>query len=324
MFGDVSYNVTDNLRLIGGVRWTEDDKEFSFDFERFAGNLFGIPPTTELILIDESWDEWTPRFVVEYSFADAGVINSGMVYLSAAKGFKGGGFSAISTASTEAVGVYDPDTNWTYEAGLKADWWDSRLRTNLAYFFSDIEDIQQNSTNPLGPGLEFPVDNIGDAEIQGLEAEITAVPVDGLRLFVAGTFFMDGEYSNLNPNGSAALAPALYGVKAETPQTPDFAYTIGFDYTYDLPGDLFGELAFGADYYEIDEYITASTNDFLNKGWDQWNGFIRVGLAENWELKLTGKNLSDSDNITSGSRGLGGFVMSPPREVLFTATYRMQ
>ena len=69
----------------------------------------------------------------------------------------------------------DPETNWTYEGGLKADWFDGRLRTNLAYFFSEIEDIQQNSTAGSDDGsFEFPVQNSGDAEIQGLEFEITA------------------------------------------------------------------------------------------------------------------------------------------------------
>ncbi len=330
-FGDVSFNITDNLRLIGGLRWTEDDKKFRYDFERYD-NFFNcctgfaglLPPTTEIIEFENDWSETTPRFVVEYSFGNVGdVLAGGMVYASAAKGFKGGGYSAISIITTEAVGVYEPDVNWTYEAGLKADWWSSRLRTNLAYFFSDIEDVQQNSTNPTGPGLEFPVDNIGDAEIQGLEAEITTVPVDGLRFFLTGTFFMDGEYKNLNPEGSAALAPDLFGVVAQTPQTPDYAYSIGGDYTIDLPGDFFGDLAFGADYYKIDDYVTASTNEFYNTGWDQWNGFIRLQMADNWEVKVTGKNLSDEDNVTSGSRGLGGFVMAPPREYLLQLTYRL-
>ena len=86
---------------------------------------------------------------------------------------------------------------------------------------------------------------------------------------------------------------------------------------------MFGELSFGLDYYDIDEYVTAATNDFLNEGWDQWNGFIRVDMLDNWELRLTGKNLGDEDNITSGSRGLGGFITSPPREYLFQVTYRL-
>ena len=82
-------------------------------------------------------------------------------------------------------------------------------------------------------------------------------------------------------------------------------------------------LSFGLDYYEIDDYITAATNDFHNSGWDMTNGFIKLNLADNWELKLTGKNITDERIITSGSRGLGGFVYLYPEEYLFSVTYRM-
>ena len=53
------------------------------------------------------------------------------------------------------------------------------------------------------------------------------------------------------------------------------------------------------------------------------NGFIQLNVADNWELKLTGKNITDEVIITSGSRFLGGFVYLYPQEYLFTVTYRM-
>ena len=243
-----------------------------------------------------------------------------LLYVQAAKGFKGGGFSAIALASTAPVGSYDPETNWTYEAGMKADWLGNSLRTNLAYFYSDISDIQQNATDTTSAGFEFPVENSGDAEIQGLEFEITAVPVDGLNLYLNGSL-MHGKYKNLNPDSAAAAASVLYGVEADTPQTPDYTVSVGFDYTHDLPGEMFGDLTFGANYYTIDDYITAATNDFKNSGWDIWNAFVSMELGKNWQVRLAGNNLSDDFIVTSGSRGLGGFIALPPREVLLSVMY---
>ncbi|MCZ6853992.1 MAG: TonB-dependent receptor, partial [Gammaproteobacteria bacterium] len=327
VFGEASFNFTDNWTGTLGLRYTDDSKDFIFDFERFAGNFFDccfpgfiglFPATMETIPLTADYDEWTPRAVIEYSF-DSPV----MLYGSVAKGFKGAGFSAISIFTTEAVFAYRPSTNWTYAAGMKADWLGSRLRTNLEYFFSDIEDKQENVTSSTGSGLEFPVQNSGDAEIQGLEAEITAVPVSGLNLFLTGTFFGDAEYKNLDPLSAAAQAPALFGVQPQVPQVPDYAFAIGFDYTFALPGQFFGDFSFGFDYYTIDDYVTAAGNEFQNSGWDQWNGFISMGIGERWELRVNGKNLGDETNVTSGSRGLGGLIFNPPREYLFTATYRM-
>jgi outer membrane receptor protein involved in Fe transport len=115
-----------------------------------------------------------------------------------------------------------------------------------------------------------------------------------------------------------------FGVEPQTPQTPDYSFDIGFDYTFDFSGNnALDAISFGADYYKIDEYITAATNDFLNSGWDQWNAFVGLDIADNWRVQWTGKNLSDETNVTSGSRGLGGFIYLPPREYLLTVTYKM-
>lgn len=326
VFGEASYQFTERLKGTAGVRWTDDEKDFDFLFERLPGNLFDIaiapgffPPITETIQLEGSYSEVTPKLGLDYTF-DIGS-DSGLLYFQAAKGFKGGGFSAIALASTAPVGVYEPETNWTYELGLKADWLDSRLRTNLAYFFADIEEIQQNAT-VVGAGFEFPVQNSGDAEIKGLEFEITAVPAPGLNIFLSGSL-LDGEYTRLNPNSAAAAARITLGVEPLTPQTADYAINVGFDYTFDWPGEVIDDVSFGLDYYEIDDYITSATNEFFNSGWDTLNGFVSVGFGENWRLRLSGKNLADDTIVTSGSRGLGGFIFLPPREVLLTLTYRM-
>ena len=322
VFGDVSYNFTDNFRGTAGLRYTDDDKTFDMVFQSLIPPNFPPDPTLdppELIPLAVQFDDWLPRVVLEYTFADSAV----MLYGSAAKGFKGGGFSSIAITNTSAVVSYLPEENWTYAVGLKAEWLDSRLRTNLEYFFSDISEIQQNSTVDDGMGnLSFPVQNSGDAEIQGLEFEIVAVPTDGLNLFFSGSF-LDGEYTKIDPGSAVGQAPALFNIpKAETPQTPDYAINIGFDYTIDFSGRV-NSLSFGLDYYEIDDYVTAATNDFKNSGWDMTNGFIKLNIADNWELKLTGKNITDERIITSGSRGLGGFVYLYPEEYLFSVTYRM-
>ena len=331
-FGEASYQVTDGLKLTAGLRWTQDEKDFNGTFNGAPicmdpdpndTDMNGISDTCELP--PDQWDNGiknqvlTPKFGIDYLIeTDGGIIDSTLFYGLAAKGFKGGGYSAIAVAGTDAYSQYNPEKNWTYEAGVKADWFNRILRTNIALFFSEIEDIQQNVTT----GTEFPVQNSGDAEIKGIEFEIVVSPIDGLNLFTSGSF-LDGKYTRLEPGSAAANAPIDYGVTAIPPQTPDYAFTVGFDYTIDLPGDVFGDASIGLDYYETDEYITSATNDFLNSGWDQLNGFIALEFLDNYELRLSGKNLTDEYIVVSGSRALGGFVTLPPREWLLSLTYRM-
>jgi outer membrane receptor protein involved in Fe transport len=134
---------------------------------------------------------------------------------------------------------------------------------------------------------------------------------------------MDGKYTRLEMDSSAFAAIEIYGVQPQTPQTPDYSFDIGFDYTFDFSGNVLSDISFGADYYRIDDYITAATNDFYNSGWDQWNAFVGLSITDNWRVQLTGKNLGDKANVTSGSRGLGGFIYLPPRQYLFTVTYSL-
>jgi iron complex outermembrane receptor protein len=245
-----------------------------------------------------------------------------MIYGSRAEGFKGSGFSAIALFSADGVGAYDPEENVTWEAGLKADWFDNTLRTNLAYFYSEIDEIQQNATDLSNPAqLEFPVQNSGDAEIKGLEFEISAVLWDNLDLFLVGSL-MDGKFTRLNADSAAAAARTLLGVEPTTPQTPDYSYSIGFDYTFPCSRGACEGVSFGANYYKTDDYVTAATNEFRNSGWDQVNAHINVDVDENWQVALTGKNLADDFIVVSGSRALGGFVSLPGREVMLMLNYR--
>jgi iron complex outermembrane receptor protein len=319
VFGEASYNITDALKVTAGIRYTEDDKDLDFLFNP----LFPAPGAPVPITLNVNPDDWTPKLGIDYVFETDGVLNSGLLYASYAEGFKGAGFSAIAISSADSVGTYDAENNETYEVGFKGEWFNNRLRTNLAYYFSDITDIVMNSTLVLPDGnLAFPVDNQGDAEIQGLEFEITAVPIDGLNLFFSGTAFTDGEYTRVVPGSASDDVRRDFEVEPQTPQTADYSFNIGFDYTFEMPGNLIRAVTFGSDYYEMDDYFTAATNDFHNEGWDIWNAFISADIGENWQLKLTGKNLSDDDIITSGSRGLGAFVVTYPREYLLEATYR--
>ncbi|MDJ0928589.1 MAG: TonB-dependent receptor [Gammaproteobacteria bacterium] len=318
VFGEVNFNFTDELRGTLGLRWTEDDKELDYRFVDVAG----MGANNSVQKLTGKYDEVTPRFALDYNLnPDSGTVDSMLLYAQVARGFKGGGFSGI-TIFGPTPAPYDPETNWTYEFGLKADWAGNRIRTNLAYFFMDVEDIQQNATVTLpGGGTAFPVQNSGDAEIQGLEFELSAVPVDGLNIWLNGSL-LDGKYKNLRAGSAAANAPTDWGVKPTPPQLPDYVFDIGFDYTIDIGEGFFSDVTFGADFYKIDNYVTAATNDFFNSGWDQLNGFIAVGIGENWEIKAVGRNLTDEVNVTSGSRALGGYIVMSPREYLFQISYR--
>lgn len=321
VFGQADYKITDALKATVGLRWTKDEKDFDIAIQQLPTIIFPGGRTAPVSLSNE-YDAWTPKFGLDYTFEPTDSIDSLMTYVSAAKGFKSGGYNGIALLSLDdSTNPYFPEENWTYEVGVKADLLDRKLRVNAAYFYDEITDLQLNAT--LNGGASFPVQNAGDATIQGLELEVTAIPVRGLSLF-ANLALMDGKFDRLTPNSAPQQAIAAYGADPEPPQIPEYTFTLGFDYGFDVPlGASGGRVSFGADWFRTDDYVLAATNDFIIDGYDRVNGFVALGVGESWEARLSVKNIADDETIVSGGRALGGFIMLPPREYLFSVSYKM-
>ena len=316
-FAQVDYRLSDALKVTGGVRYTEDKKTFKLDWK----SLLGAPPA--LINLKNTYSEVTPRLGVDYTLPASGNVDSMLLYASAASGFKSGGYNGIAIFNpNDAKAPYFPETNWTYEAGIKTDMLSNRLRINANYFIAKADDLALNATVTNADGtVAFPVQNSGKATIKGLEVELTAVPSDGLTLFLSGTFAMDGSYDSLNPTSAPANAPRNFGVSPVVPQTPNYSFTIGFDRSVD---NAYGRTSFGADWFTTDDYITAATNDFKVKGYSTGNAYVNHAFNDNWSVRASVKNFTDEYVITTGSRGfLGGFIPLRPREYMVSVNYKM-
>ncbi|HEY0940232.1 MAG TPA: TonB-dependent receptor [Steroidobacter sp.] len=321
VFGQLEYEITDSLSATLGARWTQDDKSFDASMVQLAP--FG--GFTSPVALENTYSEWTPKAGLDYVVPVGGSIDSMLLYTSAAKGFKSGGYNGINiTDLSGARSAYGPESNWTYEVGMKAEFFSQRLRVNAAYFYEKAEDLALNATVFVDGIPAFPVQNVGDATIEGLELEITAIPTNGLTLFLNPSF-LSGRYTKLDPSAAPAAALGLYGVsKPRVPQIPWVTFSAGFDYQRDLPlGERNARLLVGMDYFRSAEYVVTPTNDFTVSPYDRTNGYIGLEFADNWEVRLTGRNLQDRRDINTGSRDLGGFFTLPPREWLLSLRYRM-
>jgi iron complex outermembrane receptor protein len=119
-----------------------------------------------------------------------------MWYASATNGFKSGGWNARGVTA-ESMQPFTIEQNWSYEVGMRSDWWDNRFRVNVTGFHTEIEDYQvpNGVTLPNG-GIEFLTTNRSGLETQGIELELTLVPVDDLTLF-ANYATLDSEYVDI-------------------------------------------------------------------------------------------------------------------------------
>jgi iron complex outermembrane receptor protein len=134
-----TYDLTDKLSMTAGARYTDEDKTFTTKLTRNASGVTTVPETT----VDNSWDAFTPRLGFEYQWAD-----NVMAYVSAAKGFKSGGFNGRSQTLVE-IESFDPENLWAYEVGIKSQWADNTVMLNLAAFYNDYTDIQLTSVHAV-------------------------------------------------------------------------------------------------------------------------------------------------------------------------------
>ena len=318
-FGQADYAITDRLNLTGGMRWIKEEKDWQFDFQ-----LLFIPLPPEVIVEALEFDAWTPKIGLDYEVDTSGPVDSLLLYTSAAKGFKSGGFNGINIFNTSvAQSSYGPETNWTYEIGFKMEMFDNRFRLNSNYFINRGTDITLNANVIVDGNPTFPVQNAGNVTIKGLELESTAILFEGFTAFVTATF-LDGKFREIDPTTAPANSLAAFGVEAEPPQTADFAFTVGFDYIHDF--DLGGRAAafkLGLDYYHTDEYVLVATQEFLIDPYNRVNAYVGLEFNERWEARLAMQNLEDDRSFITGSRGLGGSIALPPRTYKLTLNYRM-
>ncbi len=227
--GDIAIGEDGTLTI--GARYTDETKDITL-----SDNTGGALTTAGLVAagIPLSQDESvvTPRVAYRHQFSD-----DLTGYVSATRGFKSGGWNARGGAPS-AFQPFGPETIWSYEVGVKADWADGRLRTNATLFYSDLEDLQTTSATSTG---DFLTTNAGGLENTGLEFEMTALPTDNWEIFL-GVGLQDAEYVSLPPGCVAPnedFAAFDEDCNVATPKrSPDTTVTLATN--FNIPVEWFG------------------------------------------------------------------------------------
>ncbi len=317
VFAQGTYALTDRLSLTAGLRWSEDDKSFSGLIRTIGGQV----PIFPEVRLDNTYDALTPRFGVDWLDRDVGPFDSLLLYASAAKGFKSGGYNGIAFGNIDVLSTpYGPAENWTYEAGVKSELFDSRLSVNAVAFHNEISDIILAASASGPGGISFPLQNAGDARVRGLELEASAEPVDGLNLYASVTL-QDGEYTELNPTSSAAIAEANFG-EANLAQVPDIAYNAGARYSFPSPIQSSGEVTVGVDHFYTDDFFINVSNEFVIDAYTLTSAYAAYAFNDQWTLRATVKNIEDDAPIISGLAAFSSVTVEAPRTAFLSLSYR--
>lgn len=285
VFGEIEYDIMPNLTLAVGGRYTTDDKSLDSRAEILSlgpdGDLYSPAPLLEEYHITPSqdWSEFTPRVALEWKPND-----DILVYGAYSTGYKGGGWQGAAPDAAAANKAYDPETATSWELGLKADWLNGRLRTNLALFRTDFEDLQVELLDDVS--MTLIVANAADALIQGAEFEVKGRVTPWLTLSASGSL-IDAEYQE--------YTDPLRGISYDghrIQRTPEYQYTVAADVDYPINDQL--SFIASANYSYQDQMYWGPENTNREDGYGQLNG--RIGVASQdgrWSLTLWGRNITD-------------------------------
>jgi len=290
VFGQATYSFTDALRVTAGMRYSKDDKEQSRTnggvidsvngYRLGAGGATGPEPDT---LVEADWSSTTGKLSVDYDLSD-----TNLLYASYSTGFKAGGipFNGVQIA-------YEPEKVTSFEIGSKNEFFDNRLRLNVAAFSYDYEDLQVFRLTGDGPRAE----NAAQSSVKGIEVEFQGVITESLR--VDGSMgYLDAVYDEYTID----IPPTDYSGNTLN-HAPKNMFNLGVQYQHEFSE---GGLTARVDYvHRGDTYFDRANTDVdLQEAY----GLVNVNLryeTEDWFVAIYGKNLTGEEYVT-------GQLINPP------------
>ncbi|WP_227698465.1 TonB-dependent receptor [Sphingomonas hengshuiensis] len=295
-FGQLSYALGDKVTLTAGIRYTDERK----DFDQFA-NQTNATTGAQVATYPRSYarrgnyQAWTPKFGIE--FRPAGGV---LVYASATKGFKSGGFNMASVNPAQG---FAPETLWSYEAGAKLDLLDRTLRVNLAAFHYDYQNLQVQAF--ITPGVTD-ITNASDARVDGVEVETVFQPARWAQLG-ANLAYLDARYKNY-PGALGAGNVTFDASGNRLNLSPRWSYTVYAQGDVPLAG---GSVIARTEWsYRSRQYFTAA-----NTGLDQQAPYGLLGATlgytlpgGRYDVMVFGRNLTNRQYVTSTASFASGIV----------------
>ncbi|WP_427964959.1 TonB-dependent receptor [Altererythrobacter sp.] len=210
LFGSLTYELTDQLSVTGGIRYNDDKREFvvvrsqDTQFPTFLQNPLGTV-SREVSDNTVTWDA-----SVRYEASDD--LN---LYARVARGYRAPSIQgrilfppATATPLEDGVSVADSETITSYEAGVKSTLFGGRARINLSGFYYDLNNAQLTAVG--GDVNANRVINADNVRGYGFELDAEIAPTSGL-LFTAGV-----SYNNTEIQDEDLTSAACGGTRVDT------------------------------------------------------------------------------------------------------------
>jgi iron complex outermembrane receptor protein len=295
-FVAADFDVTENLTLSAGGRYTKEEKEA--DIVSLNQNV-SFPPTVINTCNtvdgtcdfdfqdDEEWTSFSPKLGFTYHLSE-----ETNIYGHWSRGFRSGGYNLRNTATDpeNGPGPFDEEQVDNFEVGFKMSLGE-RGRLNGAIFYNDIKDMQREINEPDGAAVVQIIRNTADAEIFGIELDSTYALTDQLVL-LASIGWIDPEYTDVSFDLNGDGVVDKQDENLDIPRAAELTYSIGL--THEMEVGEWGSVSSRINYAYRDESAYTDNNlGFIDKQKILDAGVDFYSHDGHWVVGLYGKNLLD-------------------------------
>ena len=303
VFSHVDFALTNRLSMVGGLRYTYEDKDMRYDASDLNpyGTTQFLPPTVSGYKDRISNNEISGQAGLNFQVTD-----DILTYFTFNRGFKTGGYKGSIAFSPAEVEPFIQETVYAYEAGIKSTWANNRVRFNAAAYYSDWKDFQAFVTEIRSGIPVILLTNAGDAEIYGMEADLLLHPAAGLDI-QATINWMETEVTKYNTIPGTADATGN-----KLANSPDFMFNGRVRYEFPLADSGFNAYISSDLLYRDRVYYSLFNRGQASQAGNWlWNGRVGVITQDGkWEASVWGKNLTDDTYITYHYDNSGGIFPS--------------
>ena len=326
-FGQATLNIAERFRLIGGLRYTNDELSvFHSRNTTLAGP--GINPSFPV----------TPTGTGQPAFQFRGkttndnlsgkggfqfdIVPQSTLYATYSRGYKGPAYNVFFNLTATGTNTISPETSDAYEAGLKNTLLDGRLVINLAAYYAKYHNFQANNPDLVAGVVVTRFTNAGEISTRGGELDLLFAPIADLS-FSGGVAYTDAHVDRFRVPVVAPGAPAPAVVPSGTPLAfaPKWKGNLGVDYRYRSGGavDFFA----GAQGSYQSKELALFAADPVQRRFGTIKGYGLVNLSagivgadDRFRLTAQVRNLFDQSfagAITNGGPG-GSYRYQIPRD----------
>ncbi len=342
-FGNVEYDVTPEVTLKSGVRYTKSNRSnrsCNQDLPGFSNlsNIFTFlqtifaplrPPVQvtpgQCFALDANFfpgefrdslheDNVSWRVGVDYK-----PTKDLLFYANVSKGYKAGGYGSLSAATFAQYAPVTQESVLAFEAGFKAQFIDRRVSLTGAAYYYDYKDKQLRSKiiDPVWGILDALV-NVPKSRVKGAELELSVRPFEGFALGIAGTY-TDAKVTRYVGVNAGGQATNFAGTKV--PYAPKWQLGVNADYKIPTGGEWTPFIGSSLTYRSSTNSIVGGTSVYDIGAYTLLD--LRAGVeSENhrWRAMVWGKNITNQYYWTNAVATYDVIVRIPGRPATYGAT----